>query len=73
MRPVAGTRWRGHPARGGGLFRFGWRLGQPPAVREDPRLGGRAHRLAGNPARPDRAHRRAEVPAELAGRLNQRS
>ncbi len=37
----------------------------------NPRLGRRAHRLAGNPARPDRAHRRAEVPAEQAGRLTQ--
>lgn len=44
----------------------------PPVVGGHPGVGRRAHRLAGNPAGSGGAHRRAELSADQAGRLNAR-
>src|SRR5690606_39273775 len=63
--------FRSAPEGGDRVLRAGRRLRQPRAVRRDPRIRGRAHRLDRDPARPGRAPRRAELPADQDRGLSQ--
>src|SRR5690606_7909825 len=69
VRPGARARRPAAAARGDRVLRLDPRLHQRAPVQGHPRLRGGARGLDRDPARPDQARRRAELPAVEDGRL----